>query len=91
MWVWKRFHGRGCRLTRLDATPQVDRFNRADRRRRYVWNNDQDTAHLRDPEGRQAGSCSYEAGSGSASVTGRSSRASPCAGPYGWPPAGSGR
>ncbi|MEV4563768.1 hypothetical protein AB0K12_08350 [Nonomuraea sp. NPDC049419] len=38
-------------------------------RRRYVWNDDQDAAYLRDPKGRQPDSCSYKAGSDSASVT----------------------
>ena len=37
-------------------------------RKRYVWNNDEDTAYLFDRKGRQVDSCSYKAGSTSASV-----------------------
>ncbi|MEV4072973.1 lamin tail domain-containing protein [Nonomuraea fuscirosea] len=38
-------------------------------RDRYVWNNDQDTAYVRDPKGRLVDSCSYKASTGSASVS----------------------
>ncbi|SEG36376.1 Lamin Tail Domain [Nonomuraea solani] len=38
-------------------------------RKQYVWNNDQDTAYVRNPAGRPVDSCSYKASTGSAYVT----------------------